>query len=110
MENLKMVLQDGTEISISEFALPIHVVVQCADKEDALAKWESMTQENLASVQIQQNDDVLFAFQYAGVTDVQYVLNANGSITAHFYMDGERAPLPDEEYIEAAKILLGEAE
>lgn len=110
MENLKMVLQDGTEISISEFALPIHVVVQCANKEDALDKWESMAQENLTSVQIQQNNDVLFAFQYAGVTDVQYVLNANGSITAHFYMDGERAPLPDEEYIEAAKILLGEAD
>lgn len=110
MENLKMVLQDGTEMDLKEFALPMHAIVQCTTKEDALAKWELLTQENLTYVQIQQNGDVLLAFQYAGLTGVQYILNADGTVTAHFYMEGERAEHPDAEYIEAGKILLGEAE
>ena len=41
---------------------------------------------------------------------MQYILNADGTVTAHFYMEGERAEHPDAEYIEAGKILLGEAE
>lgn len=110
MENLKMVLQDGTEVDIAEFALPMHAIVQCATKEDALAKWELLTQENLTYVQIQQNGDVLLAFQYAGLSGVQYILNADGTVTAHFYMEGERADNPDAEYAQAGKILLGEAE
>lgn len=110
MENMKMVLQDGTELEIVEFALPMHAVVHCATKEEALSKWALLTQENLAAVQIRQKDTVLFAFQYAGLTGVQYVLNDDGTITAHFYMAGERATHPEEEYISAAKILLGEAQ
>ena len=90
MENLKMVLQDGTEMEIAEFSLPMHIVVHCSTKEDALAKWALLTQENLSTVQIQQNGEVLFAFQYAGLTGVQYILNADETITAHFYMQGER--------------------
>lgn len=110
MENLKMVLQDGTELDLKEFALPMHAIIQCATKDDALTKWELLTQENLTYVQIQQNGEVLLAFQYAGLTGVQYILNADGTVTAHFYMDGERAETPDAEYAQAGKILLGEAE
>ena len=110
MENLKMVLYDGTEMEIAEFALPIHVVILCASKDDALEKWESLTDANLTSVQIQQNGEALFAFRYAGLTGVQYILNADGTVTAHFYMDGERAETPDAEYAQAGRILLGEAD
>lgn len=108
MENLKMVLQDGTEIELAELALPIHAVVCCPSKEDALAKWALLTQENLTSVQIRQGDETIFAFRYAGLVGVQYILNADETITAHFYLEGEKADTPEAEYAEAAKILLGE--
>lgn len=108
MEHLKMILQDGTEVDIVEFTLPIHAVILCATKEEALAKWELLTQQNLTSVQIQADGETVFAFQYAGLSGVQYILNADGTITAHFYMDGERLPSVDAEYAAAARILLGE--
>lgn len=108
MVNLKMVLHDGTEMEISQFAYPMHAVVPCESKEDGLAKWALLTQENLTSVQITQNGEALAAFQYAGLEGVQFINNADGTVTAHFYMQGERLASPDAEYVTAAKILLGE--
>lgn len=100
--------KDGTELELIEFALPMHAVAHYGTKEEALSTWDLLTQENLAAVQIRQNGDVLVAFQYAGLTGVQHIINDDGTITTHFYMQGEWAAHPDEAYISAAKILLGE--
>ena len=110
MQELIMVLADGTEIQISQFAYPMHAVVLCESKEDGLAKWELLTPDNLNSVTIKQNGEALAAYQYVGLDGAQFVNNADGTVTAHFYMQGERLPHPDAEYVTAAKILMGEEE
>lgn len=110
MKDLKMILTDGTEVAIEEFTLPMHVVAACTSKEDVLALWDRLMPENLTEVKITEGGEPLFTFLNAGVVGQQSVLNPDNSITAHFYLDGERVALADPEYEAAAKILLGEVQ
>lgn len=110
MKDLKMILTDSTEVGLAEFTLPMHIVTACASKEDVLALWDRLTPKNLTEVQIKEGNETLFTFLNAGVTGQQSVVNPDNTITAHFYLDGERVALADPEYETAAKILLGEEE
>ena len=115
MDNLKMILFDGSEIGLDAFGLPCHAVMQCADKAETLALWDRLNEGNLKQVFVRQGDEVVFAFKDCSVNGEQSIVNGDGSLTVHFYLDGERikeAALTDEdrEYITAAKILLGEEE
>lgn len=110
MDNLKMVLHDGTELTITQFSYPMHAVCLCASKEAALVQWAMLTPDNLASVTVTQKGEALAAYQYAELDGVQFVMNSDDTVTAHFYMKGERLPHPDAEYVTAAKILMGEEE
>lgn len=110
MKAIKMILKDGTEIALKAFVLPMHVVLTCDTKEEMLDVWNQFRPENLEEVKILEDDEVLFTFLYAGVTGQQSIVNTDGTITVHFYLDGEREPLADPEYDAAARILLGEVE
>lgn len=110
MKDLKMILTDGTEVGLEEFTLPMHIIAACTSKEEVLALWDRLTPENLTEVKIKEDGETLFTFLNAGVTGQQSVLNPDNTITAHFYLDGERAALADPEYETAARILLGEVE
>lgn len=112
MNKLKMVLADKTEVELREFSLPMHAVVTCASNDEVLATWKLLTQENLRSVTIMEGEEEVLNYQYAGLSGVQCIDNLDGTLTAHFYMEGERIAMSQEDaaYIEAAKILLGEEE
>lgn len=110
MKELKMILKDGSEISLSEFTLPLHIVVVRDTKEEVLALWDKLTPDNLEEVTIQEDGETLFTFLHAGVTGEQIVVNADNTLTGHYYLEGERQPPVDAEYVTAAKILLGEEE
>lgn len=105
MENLKMVLHDGTEVALDEFSLPFHAVINCATETEALEKRALFTPENLSSVKIQTDAETLLEFANASIGGVQYVLN--DTVTAHFYFDGERTATAAA-YSAAGQILLGE--
>lgn len=113
--DLKMILADGTELSLEAFGLPCHMVAHCASRHDMAALWDKLTDERLAQVFVRQGDEIVFAYKNCSVNGEQAIVNGDGTLTVHFYLDGERikeAALTDEdrEYITAAKILLGEEE
>ncbi len=105
MATIKMTLADESEIELSEFTLPMHAVVVCDTKDDVVALWDRLTDENLASVGIYYDDVQLYAFTSGSLNGQQTVTNTDDTLTAHFYMDGERV---ETEYEQAGKILLGE--
>lgn len=113
MNNLKMILFNGNEVALDAFGLPMHAVITCADKEDMLAKWSLFTSMNLSKVDVQQDGETVYAFTGGKLEGVQSVINGDGTLTAHFYMSGVRQEVlgvTAQEYITAAKIMMGEEE
>lgn len=108
MKELKMILADGATVDLVEFILPMHIVAVCKTNEDVLTLWNQLKPENLTEIKIKEGEETLFTILNAGVTCQQSIINADDTITAHFYLDGERMALADPEYEAAAKILLGE--
>lgn len=112
---LKLILTDGTELSLDAFGLPCHAVTQAASPETVVELWDKLTPDNLRQIFVRQGDEVMFAYKNCSVNGEQSIVNGDGTLTVHFYLDGTRikeATLTDEdrEYITAAKILLGEEE
>lgn len=110
MNDVKLILANGEEVEVAGFSVPLAVVLNCKSNEDAVAVWQKLTPENLENVSVTQNGETVASFQYVTLTNAQFVLNDDGNVTAHFYMRGENAVKTDDEYVLAAKILLGEEE
>lgn len=113
MDNLKMILFDGTALALDAFGLPMHAVMTCASEDDMMARWKLLTPANLARVEIKQDGETVFAYTGGTLDGVQSVINGDGTLTVHFYMKGTRFEVMSDtstEYITAAKILLGEEE
>lgn len=110
MSKLKMVLADESEVELREFTLPMHAVVTCASNDEVLAIWKRLTQDNLRSVTVMEGETAALHYQYAGLSGVQCIDNLDGTWTTHFYMEGERIAMSQEDaaYLEAGKIMLGE--
>lgn len=106
MSELKAVLHDGSEIRIEEFALPIHLTVICTTRKELMDLWDRLSTDNLSELSIQKNGEVQQMFTNVTLDGIQTVINADATLTVHFYMHGDGAT--DNEYIQAAKILLGE--
>lgn len=113
MDNLKMILNDGTEVSITGFGLPMNCVALCADRDEMNALWTKLSPANLINMQILQSDGTVFAsYTNVSLDGVQCIINADSTLTVHFYMTGTtiNQNAADAEYAEAARILLGEVE
>lgn len=120
MERLKMVLGDGSEIGIVGYALPLAVTVECASMSEMTGIWERLHTEGcMSKVQILREspdpaEQSRSCVTHLGVeTDgAQIVENGDGTLVVHFYMkdSGVPAALEDDEYAQAARILLGEEE
>ena len=106
MEDLKMILNDGTEITIDEFALPFHVVINCNTEAEAVEKRVLLTPENLSDIKIQYGSKTLLEFVNVCVNGIQYVFSNETAVTAHFYLDGELVST-EAEFAEAGKIIFG---
>lgn len=113
MDNLKMILFDGTELSVDAFGLPMHAVLTCANEDEMLEKYKQLTPSNLARVAVVQGGETVFAYTGGTVEGMQSIVNPDGTLTVHFYMNGVRQEVVSKtnaDYITAAKILLGEEE
>lgn len=108
MEELKMVLKNGQEIALVGFALPLSITMNCQSVQEMAEIWEQLhDQEAMERVEIDW--DGLTSGTYFGVAvdGAQIVDNGDDTLTVHFYLHdgGERTA---DEYVQAAKILLGE--
>lgn len=113
MNNLTLILLDSTELSLDAFGVPCHAVMTCADHTEMNAVWDKLTDVNLRRIELKQDETVIAAYNDCYLNGQQSVVNPDGSLTVHFYLDGTRDNLvsdDDREYITAAKILLGEVE
>lgn len=113
MNKFAVLLKDGTEIAVDEATIAPSFVVNTASKEAVMEIWDQLTTENLAEIRLKKDDVVVGTFYDATVENVQILPNPGGTTTAHFYLNGGAASSAvesDAEYVQAAKILLGEEE
>ncbi len=113
MEELKMVLGDGSEIEIVGFALPLSVSVNCAAMTEMVGIWERLHMDTcMSKIEIQRDGAVCGTYFGVGTDGVQVIKNGDGTLTAHFYMQdsGNGQIEMENEYAQAARILLGEEE
>lgn len=113
MEKLKMALGDGSEMEIVGFALPLSVTVKCDSAHEMADIWDRLhTEEAMEEVTIVQDGMASGVYFGVKVDGSQIVENGDGTLTVHFYMhdSGGRQTSVDAEYVQAAKILLGEGE
>lgn len=105
---LKMILADESEIVIVEAGVTKHIVMLCADQAAFDAVWEKMTEENLASVRVEEDGVTVYQLVNVRLSGTQTLNNEDGTITGHFYLvDGE---FVQDEYAEAGRILIGDEE
>ena len=105
---LQLILRDGSAIDIVEAGYTKHFVVICEDADAFKDLWDQMTDENLEEVQITDNGNTIHTITGMTLNGTQTVVNSDGTITGHFYMDG--GEYVSDEYSEAGRILLGEEE
>ena len=111
MDNLTLILMDGTELSLDAFGLPCHAVMSCASNDELMARWKLLTPMNLSRIEIKQDGETVFAYSGVNLDGVQSAINGDGSMTVHFYMSGTRLEVVSEntqEYVTAAQIMMGE--
>lgn len=108
---MRMILSDGTEIPIVDGSYTGTVVLIAEDRQAAFDIWEQLTPPALHEVKISRDDgSVLHTLHGAVVDGIQIVSNPQGGFTVHIYMSETetRDIATDAEYVQAAKILLGE--
>lgn len=108
---MNLILHNHTTIPIEDGSYTGAVILICNTREDLMETWSHLTPDNLTTVKIARNDGtVLHTMHGASLDGIQTVVNPDGTLTAHFYFS-ERVTgniTTDAEYVQAAKILLGE--
>lgn len=86
MDEIKVVLADGTEVAIDEFIYPLHLV-KTGNREELEAIWDCFTREALKKVTITVDGLAAVVNTDVELDGVQFV-GGSGEMTAHFYMHG----------------------
>ena len=108
---MNMILKDGTTIPIVDGSYTGAVVLIVEDRQALIDTWAQLTSDNLTEMRITKDDDTpLHTLHGAVIDSVQAVTNPDGALTVHFYLfETITGDVPtDAEYVQAAKILLGE--
>lgn len=109
MNQFRIILVDGTEYVLADASFGSKFTIICADKAEFEAVWDKMTKENMKRVIITADGNTVTTINDLTPDGAQAVYNQGAdTITGHFYFHGGEFSQPDAEYIEAAKILLGE--
>jgi hypothetical protein len=107
-----VILHDGTEIPVDEATIAPSFVKRALDKPGVLDIWDKLTPENLEELRITRNNTDVGIFHDVTVEGVQVVVNPDGTYTGHYYLRaadaGNAVDEETREYVQAAKILLGE--
>lgn len=86
MNNLKIVLNDNTEISIDSITFPANITKTYESKDEMVAAWDLFTPKNLSNFTVYENDVESVKLSGYILDSIQIVYNLNGSITTHFYL------------------------
>ena len=109
---LKLILNDETELELADSGFMTQFVILFNNRAAFNTAWEKMTTANLSNVAIQFDGQIIQRLVNLTLDCVQAIFNPDGSITGHFHFHGAdpvgMKTNEDEEYIQAARILLGE--
>lgn len=105
-----MHLANGAQVKLNEFTLPMHGVAVYADMSALTNVYAQFTAANLSQVSVSQDGETIQKMTNVSLESMQAVPNGDGTITVHFYFNGVTENVHDAEYVQAAKILLGEEE
>lgn len=108
---MNMTLHNGTTIPIVDGSYTGAVVLIVENRQALMDIWDQLTPDNLQKLQITQDDGTVVHTLHGVVIDSQQsVTNPDGTLTVHFYLSETMTgnATTDAEYIQAAKILLGE--
>lgn len=86
MDEIRVILADGSSFEIAEFSVPLHIVVN-GTQEELIALWNTLTPDNLKSVSVTV-DGVTALTNADVVLDGSQFVGGSGTITGHFYMHG----------------------
>lgn len=108
---MNMILKDGTTIPIVDGSYTGAVVLIVPDRQSLMDIWDQLTPDNMQELQITRDDGTVIHTLHGAVVDSQQsVTNPDGTLTVHFYLsETVTGDIPtDAEYVQAAKIMLGE--
>lgn len=106
---LTLTLSDQTVIKLTDAGFIRKFTTICKNKEEVFYLWNKMTPANTSIAWIKLEDEVLQVLEGLIVDGIQIIYNNDDTYTVHFYFYGASYTKDeDKEYIEAAKILLGE--
>lgn len=109
MNQFRVALKDGTEYVLSDASFGSKFTIVFSNKIEFKAAWDKFTAENMESVNITADGVTVTTLHNLIPDGVQAVYNSGGdTVTGHFYFHGGDFVPADAEYIEAARILLGE--
>lgn len=86
MDEIRVILADGSSFAIAELSVPLHIVVN-GTQEELIALWNTLTPDNLKSVAVTV-DGVTAVTNTDVVLDGAQFIGSSGTITGHFYMHG----------------------
>lgn len=107
--SLQLILKNETAIDITESGLSGHIVMQCADSEAFNAIWEKLTPEAVKEYTVVKDGTTVQSVTNATLTGTQTVTNPDGTLTCHFYLNGDLES-QSIEYATVGRILMGEEE
>ena len=106
---LTLTLNDQTVIELVDANYTSKFSTLCETKEEVSYLWNKMTEQNLSRVEIKIGNQTIQVITGLIIDGMQVTYNSNGTYTVHFYYYGASyARNVEEEYVQAAKILLGE--
>ena len=101
----KVILADGTVLTPESVELGPAIVIQAADRAAFLSIWDQLDPQNIDQVDLYDNDILLARYRACELIGTQTVNNYDGSMLAHFYLEGQPVQTVDATYEEAYRIL-----
>lgn len=106
---LILILSDQTKIKLTDGNFIQKFTTICNTKEQVLYLWNKMTPANTSIAWIQLGGQTIQVLTGLIVDGLQISYNKDDTYTVHFYFYGASyAKDIEQEYVQAAKILLGE--
>lgn len=106
---LLLTLRDGSQVELADATLNNDFIIKCNSNAEFYSVWNKLTVINLSKVSISKDDVIIMKMKDLTLLGAQAVIDIDGTITGHFYYNGTiYTDEENQEYVQAAKILLGE--
>lgn len=106
---LTLTLSDQTVIELADASYTTKFSTVCKNKEEVMYLWNKMTPANTSIAWIKLGEETIQVLTGLIVDGLQIAYNKDDTYTVHFYFyNASYSKDVDQEYIQAAKILLGE--